>query len=46
LGGSRYTIKKNAEALVIASKENGREVNAGKTKLSCLETRMQDEVIK
>jgi hypothetical protein len=45
LGGSRHTIKKNAEALVVASKEN-RQVNADKTKLSCLETRMQDKVIK
>jgi hypothetical protein len=26
------TVKKNAEALVVASKENGLEVNADKTK--------------
>ena len=32
LGGSIYTIKENAEALVVAIKEIGLEVNAGKTK--------------
>jgi len=32
LGGSVHTIKKNAEALVLASKETGLEVNADKTK--------------
>jgi hypothetical protein len=32
LGGSIHTIKKNAEDLVIASKEIGLEVNAEKTK--------------
>jgi len=32
LGGSVHTIKKNAEALVVASKEIGLEVNADKTK--------------
>jgi hypothetical protein len=31
-GRSVHTIKKNTEALVIASKENGLEVNADKTK--------------
>jgi len=31
LGGSVHTIKKNAEALVVASKEIGLEVNADKT---------------
>ena len=31
LGGSLHTIKKNAEALVVASKEIGLEVNADKT---------------
>ena len=31
MGGSVYTIKKKAEALVIASKETGLEVNADKT---------------
>jgi len=45
LGGSIHTIKEKAEALVLASKENGLEVNADKTKyLSYLEFRMQDEV--
>ena len=32
LGGSTYTIKKNAETLVVASKETGLEVNSDKTK--------------
>jgi hypothetical protein len=32
LGGSVHTIKKIAEALVVASKETGLEVNADKTK--------------
>jgi hypothetical protein len=32
LGGGIYSIKKNAEALVVASKENGLEVNADNTK--------------
>ena len=32
LGGSIHTIKENAEALLVASKENGLEVNADKTK--------------
>jgi hypothetical protein len=32
LGGSLRTIKKNTEALVVASKETGLEVNADKTK--------------
>jgi len=32
LGGSIHTIKKNAEALVVASKETGLEVNPDKTK--------------
>jgi len=34
LGRSIHTIKKNTEALVIASKEIGLEVNADKTKYS------------
>jgi len=34
LGRSVHTIKKNTEALVIASKEIGLEVNANKTKYS------------
>jgi len=32
LGGSVHTIKKNAEALVVASKEIGLEVNGDKIK--------------
>jgi hypothetical protein len=32
LGGSVHTVKKNAEALVVAAKEIGLEVNADKTK--------------
>jgi len=32
LGGSIHTTKKNAEALVVASKETGLEVNADRTK--------------
>jgi hypothetical protein len=32
LGGSVHTVKKNKECLVVASKENGLEVNAEKTK--------------
>ena len=32
LGGSVHTVKKNAEALIVASKEIGLEVNADKTK--------------
>ena len=31
LGGSIHTIKKNAEALIVTSKEIGLEVNADKT---------------
>jgi hypothetical protein len=36
MGGSTYTIKKNAEDLVIASKEIGLEVNAEKNKYMVL----------
>ena len=32
LGGSVHTVKENTEALVVASKEDGLEVNADKTK--------------
>jgi hypothetical protein len=32
LGGSVHTVKENAEGLVVATKENGLEVNADKTK--------------
>ena len=31
LGGSAHTVKENAEALVVATKEIGLEVNADKT---------------
>ena len=31
-GGSVHTVKENAEALVVATKEIGLEVNADKTK--------------
>ena len=45
LGGSIHTIKENTEALIVASKETGLEVNADKLSTwSCLEIRMQDEV--
>ena len=44
LGGSIHTSKENAEALVVASNENGPEVNVIKLSTwSCLEIRMQDE---
>jgi hypothetical protein len=32
LGGSKYTLKENTEALVVVSKEIGQEMNADKTK--------------
>jgi hypothetical protein len=32
LGGSVHTLKENAEALVVVSKETGQEVNADKSK--------------
>jgi hypothetical protein len=32
LGGSVHTVKENAEALVVASKETGLEANVDKTK--------------
>jgi hypothetical protein len=32
MGGSKHTVKKNTEALVVASKETGLEVNANETK--------------
>ena len=39
-----HTVKKNADALVAATKEIGLEVNAHKTKYRpCLEIRTQDE---
>ena len=45
LGGSIHTIRKNIEALVIASKETGLEVKAEKTKyMTCLETSIQNKI--
>jgi hypothetical protein len=45
LGGSAHAIKENTEALVVASKEIGLEVNAGKLSTwSCLAIRMQDKI--
>ena len=32
MGGSAHTVKENAEALLVATKEIGLEVNADKTK--------------
>ena len=44
LGGSVHTVKKNAEAVVAATKETGLEVNAHKTKYMILfRIRTQDE---
>ena len=43
LGGNVHTVKENAEALVIATKEIGLEVNADKTKYMIM-SRDQDEV--
>ena len=43
-GGSVHTIKENAEALVVASKEIGLEVNANKTKHIVMSRHQQDEV--
>jgi len=46
LGGSVHTANENAEALVVASKKTGLEINADKTKHMVMshEIRMQDEV--
>jgi hypothetical protein len=45
LDGSVHTIKKNAVASIVASKETGLEVNADGTKYTVfLEIGMQDEV--
>jgi hypothetical protein len=46
LGGSAHTVKENAKALVVATKEIGLEVNADNklSTLLCLEIRTQDEV--
>jgi hypothetical protein len=43
LGGSALTVKENAEALVVATKETGLEVNADKTKYMIM-SRDQNEV--
>jgi len=40
LGGSVHTVKENTEALIVASKETGLEVNADKTKYTVMS---QDE---
>ena len=45
LGRTVHTIKKSPEALVVASKEIGREVDSEKLSTwSCLEIRMQEKV--
>jgi hypothetical protein len=45
LGGSVYTVKENAEALIVNIKETGLEVNTDKlSTCSCLEIRLQEEV--
>ena len=45
LGGSVHTIKKNADALVVASKQTGLEVNADKTKYMVMSLiKMQDKI--
>ena len=44
LGGSIHTVKENAEALIVASKEIGLEVNVDVNTWLCLKVRMQDEV--
>ena len=41
MGGSVHTVKENAEALLVASKEIGLEVNADKTKYMVM-SRYQD----
>jgi len=46
LAGSLHTIKKNAKALVVSSKEVGLEVNVDKQcTLSWLEIRMQEVTV-
>jgi hypothetical protein len=44
LGGSVRTINEKAKSLLVASKENGLEVNADKTAWTRFEIRQQDEV--
>ena len=43
MGGSINTTNKNAEALVVATKETGLEIR--QSTWSCLEIRMQDKVM-
>jgi hypothetical protein len=44
LGGIVHTVQKNTDALLVASKENGLEVNADNLSAwSCLQIRMQGE---
>jgi len=45
LGGSFYAIKKKINALVVASKGSGLDVNADKSVSSCIETNMQDKTL-
>jgi hypothetical protein len=45
LGGSVHTIKENAEALVVATKETGLEVNADKTKYMIMSRDQNAELI-
>ena len=44
MGGSVHNTKENAEALVVASKKSGLEVNADKSTWSFHEIRMHEEV--
>jgi hypothetical protein len=45
MDGNLYSTEKNTEALVVASKEIGLEVNGDKVGTwSCLKIRMKDEV--
>jgi choline kinase len=44
LGGSIHTIRKNTEALLIASKETGLEVLRKRSIWSCLEIKMEDKM--
>jgi hypothetical protein len=42
LGGSVHTVKENAEALVVATKGIGLEVNADKTKVNYFKMDLQE----
>jgi hypothetical protein len=44
LGGSVQTVKENAEALVVATKESGLKVNADKTKYMVIPKKQADSV--